>query len=99
MSNADACLLYSKVGWVPFDGTGDTLDFINTIEARTRKRYTNCQKIIIVELLVQAVAQDWFMQFIQLYMDTITWIDLRGASYSFLSTCYEGYLQMAVISY
>ena len=34
MTYADAALLYSRVGRVYFDGTGDALDFINTIESR-----------------------------------------------------------------
>ena len=58
MSDADAALLYSIVERVSFDGTGDALDFINTIEARTRTGYTDYQRIMIMELSVQAVAQD-----------------------------------------
>ena len=61
MTDADATLLYSRVGRVPFDGTKDALDFINTIEARTRTGYTDYQRIMIVELSVQAAIQDWFM--------------------------------------
>ena len=41
MTDANAALLYSRVGRVAFDGTGDALDFINTIETRTRTRYTD----------------------------------------------------------
>ena len=62
MSDADAALLYSRVGRVSFNGTGDALDFINTIEARTRTGYIDYQRIMIVELSMQAIAQDWFMQ-------------------------------------
>ena len=58
----DAALLYSRVGRIAFDGSGDALDFINTIEARTRTGYTDYQRIMIVELSVQATAHDWFMQ-------------------------------------
>ena len=36
MTFADVAVLHTQVGKVPFDGTGDALDFINTIEARTR---------------------------------------------------------------
>ena len=61
MSDADATLLYFRVGRVPFDGTSDALDSINTIEAITRVGYTDYMKIIIMELSVQAAAQDWFM--------------------------------------
>ena len=39
MTDADVALLYSRVGRIAFDGSGDALDFINTIEARTRTRY------------------------------------------------------------
>ena len=39
MTNVDAALLYSRIGRIPFDGTEDALDFINTIEARTRDEY------------------------------------------------------------
>ena len=52
MSDTDATLLYSRVERVIFDGTGNALDFINTIEARTRTRYSNYQMIMIMELLV-----------------------------------------------
>ena len=61
MIDADAALLYSIVGRISFNGSGDALDFINTIEARTRTGYTNYQRIMIVELSIQAAAQDWFM--------------------------------------
>ena len=36
MIEADVAAFYTRVSRVPFDGTGDALDFINTIEARTR---------------------------------------------------------------
>ena len=62
MSDADAALLFFKVGRVPFDGAGDALDFINTIEDKTWIGYTNYQRVMIVELSVQVAAQDWFMQ-------------------------------------
>ena len=55
-----------------FDGTGDVMDFINTIEARTRTGFNDYQKIMIVELSVQAAAQDWFMQSIRPFMSTVT---------------------------
>ena len=35
MIDADAAVLYTRFGRVSFDGTGDAMDFINTIEART----------------------------------------------------------------
>ena len=56
MTDADAAVLYTRVGRVPFDGTGDAMDFINTIEARTRTGYNDYQRIMIVELSVQAAA-------------------------------------------
>ena len=61
MTNADAAVLYTRVGKVSFDGTGDALDFINTIEARNRTRSNDYQRIMIIELSVQAAAHDWFM--------------------------------------
>lgn len=72
MTNADALLLYSRVGRISFDGTGDALDFINAIESRTRTGYIDYQRVLIVELSVQATAQDWFIQSIKPYMDTMT---------------------------
>ena len=41
MTDADAALLYSRVGRVYFDGMGDALDFVNTIESRTRTGYSD----------------------------------------------------------
>ena len=58
MSDEEAAVLYTRVGRVPFDGTGDAMDFINTIKARTRTGYNDYQRIMIVELSVQAAAQD-----------------------------------------
>ena len=52
MTDADATSLYSRVGRVAFDGSGDALDFINTIETRRRIGYTDYQRIMIVELSV-----------------------------------------------
>ena len=74
MTDANAAVLYSIVGRLSFDGTGDAMDFINTIEARTRTGFNDYQKIIIVELSVQATAQDWFMQSIWLFISTMTWL-------------------------
>ena len=56
MTDADAALLYSRVSRITFDGSGDALNFINTIEARTRIGYTDYQRIMMVELSVQAAA-------------------------------------------
>ena len=58
MSNADAALLYSRIGRVSFDGIGDALDFINTIESRARTWHTDYQRILIIELSVKVAAQD-----------------------------------------
>ena len=44
MSDAEAAVLYTKVGRVPFDGTRDAMDFMNTIEARTRTVYNDYQR-------------------------------------------------------
>ena len=41
MTDADALLLYSRVGRISFDGTGDALDFVNAIESMTRTGYTD----------------------------------------------------------
>ena len=77
MTDVDAALLYSRVGRITFDGSGDALDFINTIEARTRTGYTDYQRIMIVKLSVQATTQDWFMQSIQPYMTTMVWLEFN----------------------
>ena len=61
MTDADTALLYSRVGRVYFDGTGNALDFVNTIESKTRTGYSNYQRIMVVEISVSAAAQDWFM--------------------------------------
>ena len=53
-----AALLYSIVGRVAFDSTGNALNFMNTIEARSRTGYTDYQRIMIVELSIQVAAQD-----------------------------------------
>ena len=77
MSDANASLLYSRVGRVSFDGTRDALDFLNTIEAKTRTGYTDYQRIMIAELSVQSVAQDWFIQSIQPRLTTMTWLEFK----------------------
>ena len=77
MSDADAALLYSRVGRVLFDGTGDAMDFINTIEARTRTGYNDYQRIMVVELSMQAAVQDWFMQSIRPFMTTMSWLEFK----------------------
>ena len=60
-----------------FDGTGNALDFLNTIEARNRTRSNDYQRIIIVELSVQAAAYDWFMQSIRPFMSSMTWLEFK----------------------
>ena len=77
MTDADAAVLYTRVGRVSFDGTGDALNFINTLEARNRTRSNNYQRILIVELSVQAVAHDWFMQSIRPFMSTMIWLEFK----------------------
>ena len=77
MSNAEAAVLYTRVGRAPLDGTGDVMDFINTIEARTRIGYNDYQRIMVVELSLQAAAQDWFAQSIRLFMSTMTWLEFK----------------------
>ena len=77
MTDADAAVLYTRVGRVSFDGTGDALNFINTLEARNRTRSNNYQRILIVELSVQAAAHDWFMQSIRPFMSTMTWLEFK----------------------
>ena len=37
---------------MPFDGTGDAMDFINTIEARTGTEFNDYQRILVVEARV-----------------------------------------------
>ena len=61
MNDADATILYTRVDRVPFDGTGDALDFIITIEARNETRSNDYQRTRIVELSIQAAAHDWFV--------------------------------------
>ena len=75
MTDADAAVLYTRVGRVPFDGTRDAMDFINTIEARMG--YNDYQRIMVVELSLQAAAQDWFMQSIRPFMTTRTWLEFK----------------------
>ena len=41
MTEADVALLYSRVGRVYFDNTGDALDFVYIIESRTRTGYSD----------------------------------------------------------
>ena len=53
------------------------MDFINTIEARTRTRYNDYQRIMVVELSLQAAAQDWFTQSIRPFMSTMTWLEFK----------------------
>ena len=77
MSDVDATLLYYRVRRVSFNGAGDALDFLNIIMARTRTGYTNYQRIMVVELYVQAVAQDWFMQSIQSRMTMMTLLEFK----------------------
>ena len=77
MTDTDAAVLYTRVGRVPFDGTGDAMDFINTIEARTQTGFNDYQRIMIIELSVQAAAQDWFMQTIRPHMTTMTWLEFK----------------------
>ena len=77
MSDAETAVLYTRVSRVPFDGTGDAMNFINTIEARTRTGYNDYQRIIVVELSLQPAAQDWFMQSIRPFMTTMTWLEFK----------------------
>ena len=74
MSDAEAAVIYTRVGRVLFDVISDAMNFINTIKARSRTGYNDNQKIMVVELSVQATAQDWFMQSIRPFMTTMSWL-------------------------
>ena len=71
--------LFCIIGLVEclFNAIGDAMDFINTIEARTRTGFNDYQRIMIVELSVQAAAQDWFMQSIRSFLSTMTWLEFK----------------------
>ena len=60
-----------------FDGTGDALDYINTIEARIRIGFNDYQKIMNDELSIQAIAHDWFVQSIRPSMSTMIWLEFK----------------------
>ena len=77
MTDADADVLYTRVGGISFDGTGDAMDFINTIEARNQTGYNDYQRIMVVKLSLQAAAQDWFMQSIRSFITTMTWLEFK----------------------
>ena len=97
MSDAEAAVLYTIVGRVPFDGTGDAMDFINTIEAKTQTGYNDYQRIMVVELSLQAAAQDWFMQSIRPFMSTMTWLEFKEQFLRFfLPLFHQRELQVAV---
>ena len=50
MTDAEVAIFYTRIGRVMFDGMGDAMDFINTIEARTRTGYNDFQRLMVVEL-------------------------------------------------
>ena len=60
-----------------FDGTGDALDYINTIEARIRIGFNDYQKIMNDELSIQAIAHNWFLQSIRPSMSTMIWLEFK----------------------
>ena len=62
MSDLEAALFYARVGKIFFDGTSDLLDFLHAIETRTRTAHIKYQRIMIVELSVEGLALDWFVQ-------------------------------------
>ena len=64
MSDPEAALFYARVGRISYDGTSDPLDFLDTIETRTRTAHTEYQRIMIVELSVEGPALNWFVQVI-----------------------------------
>ena len=77
ISETEVAILYTRVNRIPFDGTGDAMDLMNAIEAKTRTVYNDYQRIMVVELSLQAAAQDWFMQSIRPFMSTMTWLEFK----------------------
>ena len=77
ISEAEAVVLYTRVNRISFNGTGKAMDLMNTIEARTRTMYNDYQRIMVVELSLQTIAQDWFMQSIRPFMTTMTWLEFK----------------------
>ena len=53
------------------------MDFINTIDSRTRAGYNDYQRIMVVELSLQAAAQDWFIQSIRPFITTMSWLEFK----------------------
>ena len=85
--------MYYRVSRIAFDGTSNAQNFINTIEGRMRTGYTNYQRIMIVELSVQAAAHDLFMQSIQYFMTTMTWLEFKKIfwRYFYLASMRDNY--------
>ena len=57
---------------VPFDGTGDVLDFLNAIRGQLRMVETDALKLQMVENCMEREALDWFISAIRPTMDTMT---------------------------
>ena len=62
---------------VPFDGTGDVLDFLNAIRGRIRMAENDAQRLQMVESCMEREALDWFISAIRPVMDTITWAEFE----------------------
>ena len=53
------------------------MDFINTIEFRTRAGYNDYQRIMVVKLSLQVATQDWFIRSIRPFMTTMSWLEFK----------------------
>ena len=72
MSVIEAMTFYASIGRIFYDSTSDPLDFLQTIELRTRTVHTEHQRMLIVELSIEGAILDWFIQVIQPHMTTLT---------------------------
>ena len=77
MTDLEATSMFIRNFRVPFDGTGDVLDFLNAIRGRIRMAENDAQRLQMVESCMEREALDWFISAIRPVMDTITWAEFE----------------------
>ena len=73
MSDLEAISTFARSFMVPFNGTGDPIDFLNLLRNRVNFGTTEAQRMRMVETCMEGGALDWFNAAIRPVIQTITY--------------------------
>ena len=78
MSDMEAIATFSRSFKVPFDGSGDPMDFLNAIRTRVSYVESDSLRIRMAETCLDREALDWYIAAIRPNVDTMSWDEFEN---------------------